>query len=105
MPPVPGTVLEDGTQAWALMEPGTYVTNVAFRPRLTLSVEEGWFGIDADFALLLTRNDGYLSSFTLSRYAGTVTVDRCSTPELVEPRDAPNELIDWVLAYEGLDVT
>jgi hypothetical protein len=99
-----GTIGEDGTALWASLSPGSYTTT-RFEPRLSFAVEEGWYGVDADFALLLTRDNGSFTSFTLNHYAGTVTVDRCSDPEVVEAREGLSELADWVLAYEGLDVS
>jgi len=98
-----GIIGEDGTALWASLAPGSYATT-RFRPRLSFAVQEGWSGIDSDSSLGLTRDDGYWSLFSIYRYAGSVTVDRCSTPERVEKREGLNELIEWVLAHEGLDI-
>lgn len=59
-PPGFGRVGEDGTVQWASLAPGSYATT-RFQPRLSFVVRAGWRGVDSDFAMLLTRDNGAFS--------------------------------------------
>jgi len=101
-PPGFGRVDEEGTVQWASLEPGSYATT-RFQPRLSFVVGGGWSGVDSDFAMVLTRDNGTFTSFFLNRYAGRAAV-RCSRTEEMEELEGLNELVAWILVYEGLNV-